>query len=454
MSDKNTASIESLLRYSLPLGASVVAGDPATRINWSVTIRAQPPAFPDIYGGELALVSMDVLRSFDDRLRLADVIRSLADINVNAVLATGVISQPSIDVANDCGTALVEVPESTSLTTVERAVNSLLLNQSARLTERAIEIQRQLTRLAAENRDLGSLLGVMARAIGKPIVIHDAAGVMISQIHPNAGRRVPRRRGALPLREFQSWLTNAAPAKQGMVSGSPLGFTAVLQVEKRVAGYLSLVDQTSELDEFKRLVLAYGADVCAIEMAKNRAIASAVEQARGDWIQMWLGGAPADDDSLRTRSRQAGFDPDASYILALFRAAGDPGRDAALESLISLARDDMSRRQVKGAVGQYVDAIVALYPLDAARTDSLAAMRQAIDGLREKLSARVAGGAVAAGISRPAVGLAQLRDAYPRSQRRRRHRARTGAGRRRDILRRPEAVSAAAGIERAQSRRP
>ena len=46
MSDKNTASIQSLLRYSLPLGASIVAGDPETQVNWSVTIRAQPPVFP------------------------------------------------------------------------------------------------------------------------------------------------------------------------------------------------------------------------------------------------------------------------------------------------------------------------------------------------------------------------------------------------------------------------
>ncbi|MYI41206.1 MAG: hypothetical protein F4063_04525, partial [Chloroflexi bacterium] len=61
MSDKNTATLQSLLRYSLPLGANLATGDPETQVNWAVTIRAQPPAFPDIYGGELALVSMDVL---------------------------------------------------------------------------------------------------------------------------------------------------------------------------------------------------------------------------------------------------------------------------------------------------------------------------------------------------------------------------------------------------------
>ena len=80
MSDKNAATIQSLLRYSLPMGASIVAGDPDTLVNWSVTIRAQPPVLPDIYGGELALVSMDVLRSFDSRLRLEGVLRQLAEI--------------------------------------------------------------------------------------------------------------------------------------------------------------------------------------------------------------------------------------------------------------------------------------------------------------------------------------------------------------------------------------
>ena len=415
MSDKNTASIQSLLRYSLPLGASVVAGDPETQVNWSVTIRAQPPVFPDIYGGELALVSMDVLRSFDDRLRLTAVIRLLSDIGVNAVLATGEIGQSAKDAADECGTVLVAVPLDTSLTTVERAVNSLLLNQSARLTERAIEIQRQLTRLAAENRDLGSLLQVMSRSTGKPIVIHDDSGRMISQIYPNVGRRSLNGRyppAELPLGDFHTWLAHEAPPSQGIISPSPLGFTTVLKVEKRVAGYLSLVDQTSELDEFARLVLAYGADVCAIEMAKNRAIASAVEQTRGDWIQMWLSGTPADDDLLRTRAQQAGFQPGAAYLVSVFRAITEGGQSLSREPLISLVRDDMSRRQINGAVGQYVDVIVVLYPLDESDAAGLSRTRAIIEDVRGQISSRHANGLIAAGISRPATGLSMLRQAY------------------------------------------
>lgn len=414
MPDKKTTSIQSLLRYSLPLGASIVAGESDTQINWAITIRAQPPAFPDIYGGELALVSMDVLRSFDNRITLADVIEQLAGFSVGAVGATGEIDQTAIEVALRLDMCLLSIPDDASLTTVERAINSLILNQSARLTERAIEIQRQLSRLAAENRDLNSLLQVMSRSTGKPIVIHDDAGVMMAQVYPNIGRRTGNGRTlvqALPYGSFQKWLNSEAPGMQGAIARSPIGYTTLLKVEKRVAGYLSLVHQDEELDEFDRLVLTYGADVCAIEMAKNRAIASAVEQARGDWVQMWLSGTPADDDLLRTRAQQAGFASSSSFVVAVFRAVSEAGQSLPLESLISLVRDDMSRRQVNGAVGQYVDVIVTLYPLDEEES-AITRTRAMIEDVRSQLATRTPSGLVAAGISRTATGLSSLRDSY------------------------------------------
>ncbi|PJF28688.1 MAG: hypothetical protein CUN52_12170, partial [Phototrophicales bacterium] len=58
----NTATLQALLQYALPLGSTLLAGSPDITIQWAVTIRAQPPAFPDINGGELALVSMDIVR--------------------------------------------------------------------------------------------------------------------------------------------------------------------------------------------------------------------------------------------------------------------------------------------------------------------------------------------------------------------------------------------------------
>lgn len=413
MPEENVASLQALLQYALPLGTTLMAGSPEMTINWAVTVRAQPPAFPDIYGGELALVSMDVLRSYDARISLAEVVQSLAEVGVNAIAVKDEVSQTAITIANERQIGLLALPEDSSLTGVERAVNKLIANQSAQLTQRALEIQRQLARAVAENRDLNSLLQIIARATAKPVIVHDDAGVMMEQVYPNVARRVAPTRAmvsSVPYTAFQTWLTRSAPTTSGVIVNSPIGFTTALKVEKRVAGYLSLVDNATELNEYDQLVLSYGADVCSIELAKNRAIASAVEQARGDWIQMWLSGAPSDSDLLTTRANQAGFDASSTYVVVVFRATTREGASLPLESLISLVRDDIVRRQVSPAMGQVVDVIVLLYPME--NPAQLPRVRQVIEEIRAQLAVRTPSGRVAAGISRLTQGLTGLRDAY------------------------------------------
>ncbi len=413
MADKNSATLQSLIRFALPLGTALVTGDPESQINWAITVRAQPPAFPDIYGGELALVSMDVLRSYDSRITLSEVVQSLHEVGVQAVAVEGDVARYAISAAAERGICLLSLPEGTNLPSVERAVNKLIINQAAQLTERAMEIQRQLTRLVAENRELSSLLQVIARATAKPVVVHDDAGVLMEQVYPSVGKRTVTGRSlvqSLPYTQFQKWLEKESPSMQGVIVQSPIGYTTVLKVEKRIAGYLSLVEKTEDIDDFDRLVLAYGADVCAIEMAKTRAIASAVEQARGDWVQMWLSGTPGDEDLLTTRAQQSGFDPHAAFVTVVFRAVTESSQMMPLDSLISLVRDDFTRRQLAGAVGQYVDVIVALYPLDSA--DDLKRVRSHVEELRAQMATRTPNGLVAAGISRPMQGLQGLREAY------------------------------------------
>lgn len=413
MSENHAVSLQSLLQFALPLGTILVAGSPENTVGWAVTIRAQPPAFPDLYGGELALLSLDVLRSYNTRITLAEVVESLAEVGVSAIAVKEEISPTAIAIANQRQIGLLALPEDSTLPSVERAVNKLIVNQEAQLTQRAIEIQRQLTRSAAENRDLNSLLQIIVRATAKPVVIHDDAGVLLAQVYPTVTRRgVPGRApvSGMSFSAFQNWLNRDAPSVQGAIVSSPIGHTTVLKVEKRVAGYLSLVAGAGELTDFDQLVLTYGADVCAIELAKTKAIASAVEQARGDWVQMWLSGTPADDDLLTTRAQQAGFDANSEYMVVAFRATTRGGTSLPLESLISLVRDDLARRQVSAAVGQYVDVIVLLYPLENSVQTQRA--RQIVEEIRAQLAARTPTGQVAAGISRPTHGLMLLRDAY------------------------------------------
>ena len=412
MNDDNSVTLQTLLQLALPLGTTMVVGSTDYTIAWAVTVRAQPPAFPDIYGGELALISMDILRSYDNRIKLAEIVQSLATVGVNVIAVKDEITQTTIAVAEENNVAILALPEDCSLTGVERAVNKLIVNQTAQLTQRAIEIQRQLSRLSAENRDLNSMLQLIARATAKPIVLHDDVGVLLSQVYPNVGRRTSTGRALLqnlPYSAFQNWLNRESLNDQSGIMSSPIGFTIILRVEKRIAGYLSIVDNQDALDEFDRLVLTYSGDVCAIELSKNKAIASAVEQARGDWVQMWLSGTPVDDDLLSTRAQQAGFDVVTEYVVAVFRAITESGVPFPLESLTSLVRDDMHRRQFNGAVGQYVDVIVALYPME---NQVVSRVRSMVDEVRQQLAVRTPSGLVAAGISRPAQGLSALRECY------------------------------------------
>jgi PucR family transcriptional regulator, purine catabolism regulatory protein len=422
MADQNSATLQALMQFAFPFGSALVTGSPDTLINWAITLRAQPPAFPDVYGGELALVSMEIIYGFEPRMTLAEVVQGLAEVGVSAIAAKDEITQMAIAAATERRVALISLPTDTILNSVERSVNKLIVNQQAQLNERALEIQRQLARLAAENRgDMNGLLQLMARATAKAIVVHDDAGVIMAQITPSvsatsAKRNLGNGRGLLqsvPYNAFQTWLAHGeAPSVSGVIVRSPIGHTTMLKVEKRVAGYLSVIDTNDGLNEFDRLVLTYGADVCAMELAKNRAVSAAVEQTRGDWIQMWLtnSGNANDDEMTIIRAQQAGFDTAGSYAVGVFRASSDNGMILPLDGLISLVRDDLARRQIEGTVGQFGDMIVTLYPLE--QPQHLARVRAAAEELRAQLAVRSASGLVSGGISRPAVGLLALREAY------------------------------------------
>ncbi|PJF40632.1 MAG: hypothetical protein D6737_03235 [Chloroflexi bacterium] len=413
MNENQSTTLQSVLRFALPLGTNLIVGSPDTVITWVVTVRAQPPAFPEVYGGELALVSMRILRAYDNRMSVESVVGNLADVGVAAIAIDEQVNDTVIALADEYHVSLLTLPPDENLTRIERAVTTLIVNQSAQLNQRAIEIQRQLTRYAAENRDLNTLLQVIARATVKPLLVHDDAGVLIAQAHPNVGRRGDDTRHLLrnlPYDTFQRWLEDETPSMQGVAIASPLGYTTVLKVEKRIAGYMSLIDGGETLDDFDRLVLTYGADVCAIEMAKSRAVASAIEQTRGDWVQMWLSGTQTDDDMILTRAEQTGFDANVECVVVIYRATTEAGALLPVEGLMSLVQDDMARRQGKGAVGQYVDVIVALYPVDG--QSQMKRVHLFVDDVRQQLATRTPSGIVSAGISRPAIGLAALRDAY------------------------------------------
>ncbi|MCB9452079.1 MAG: helix-turn-helix domain-containing protein [Anaerolineaceae bacterium] len=409
MSENKTATLQMILQLALPPGTALVTGHLDTEITWAVTVRARPPAFSEIYGGELALVSIRLLQAVDNRITLIDVIKGLSDVGVRAIACPDELPDEAIHAARKYEISLLVLPEDTSLTRVEREVNATIANYAAQVSQRVLEIQRQLTRLVMENRDIASLLHVLARATTRLMLLHDTTGTLIAQCYPDLAQQQDHRT-SLAYGAFQNWLERFSPEDaSGDIAASPLGYTAMLRVEKRPAGYLTVSGKSAGLDDFTRMVLIHGADACALEMAKSRAVKMAVEQARGDWIQMWLSGVSNDYDPMTTRAHQSGFPVEESYFAAVYQATTASGSVFTLENQVSLVRDLQTRSHINGAVGHYVDMIVALYTFDGSALERL---RGIINTTREQLMARLPGSTVTVGISSPAAGLAGLRDAY------------------------------------------
>jgi len=66
-----------------------------------------------------------------------------------------------------------------------------------------------------------------------------------------------------------------------------------------------------------------------------------VEQARGDWVQMWLSGTSCRRRSDVYAGAAGGVSArETTYLVVVFRATTEQGASLPLESLIPLVRDD------------------------------------------------------------------------------------------------------------------
>src|SRR6202521_2645252 len=73
-------TVDDVWRGALPKQTELVAGAAGSRreVVWCTALRARPPAFTPLRGGELLLINPEVLTAVDARLTLARLLESLA----------------------------------------------------------------------------------------------------------------------------------------------------------------------------------------------------------------------------------------------------------------------------------------------------------------------------------------------------------------------------------------
>jgi purine catabolism regulator len=418
------ADIKTLLKLALPIGSRLVTGYPATPVSWVSHLRTRPPIFAEIEGHELILVSTETLASYNKPLSLETVIEKLTQTKASAVCVQGTLTPRSQQIARAHNFPLIALPDRTALPQVERSVQRLLTDRETQLTYRASELQQTLQRHAASRRGLTTMLNVMARMLDRPVVIHDRRGNVLS-------RGLPTSRG----QEWDAHLALAAGAEfvrrfdledrnfyedDWQVIESPAGITAPLIHESRLVGFVSILSAGDAPDSFDLRALECSAAPLVREIVRQQSIDVSAEPARParDWITEWLAEPAADDALLALRAEKDGYHAGVWYAVVLFQwipSTEHSGGVFSPERMVRLIQSETHQRRIQVPVGLYADRAVMFFPLDEPQQTQR--LKQIVSVLHEALSKVVPDGEVRAGVGRPMMGLAALRESFREAER-------------------------------------
>src|SRR5216110_1061715 len=105
-------TVDDVWRGALPKETELVAGGAGSRreVVWCTALRARPPAFTPLRGGELLLINPQVLTAVDPRLTLARLLESLAGQGVAGAAVSGRVSMEARRVADTHGLPLFALP--------------------------------------------------------------------------------------------------------------------------------------------------------------------------------------------------------------------------------------------------------------------------------------------------------------------------------------------------------
>ncbi len=234
-----SVTVRDVLRLALPLGTQVAAGSAGVgrQVTWVATLRATLPAFAELRGGELALLSVDAARDLDLRLSLAVLVRRLAQapVPVAGVVALGSITAEDAAAAEEGRLPLLQLPNGADLREVEREITRLIADYEAQFERRSAQLYDLLTQRSLSGQGLPSLLDTLAERTGQGVACYAPNGELRSQRSKGSARIAlqalrPSGKGELNLLNQQIWIEPIGP------SDYPTGYLALARQRARRLG--------------------------------------------------------------------------------------------------------------------------------------------------------------------------------------------------------------------------
>jgi purine catabolism regulator len=289
------------------------------------------------------------------------------------------------------------------------------MNQSdaAALLAQQIEIYQHLARLSADDQGMEALARALAQDSHKAVLIQDKRLQYLAQI---ATPDLTNWADILDAFQSASYLPpELADRKQAHLVSEPRLQTVetcarlVMPIVTRnvARGYVSLIARTPAFDALDRVIVTQGALVCAVEMAKVKAVSVAEKRLRGDLIQAVLAQSISQADAMGWAER-AGLRKTGPFVALTLQWVGR--ETPSLRRLETIVSGQIKRQRQRVLASARENEIVAVYAVNVERgTTEVEQFAQTILNLAR---AEFPKAHLAIGIGRPVEQLLELRASY------------------------------------------
>ena len=280
--NKTTIRLNELLRMAFSGPVSWVAGssDAELSVGW---VAASPG---DAQTGDLLVVPSAEITS--------KTISHAKDKGIAAVLGIGKLPKNLGKIGS--GIALVVSEEEDDIRAAQRKLINVIVNQRAANLESGFRVHAQLSKLAAEGLSIEGLARAVLELSGRGVLIQDKRMNILAEV-PSVGLQpiwddiIERLRGVESLPGSLQDRKQAGQQSLTVSQTIPGGIARIvtpISVGDVARGYLSLIGMEGELDNLDRVVAEEGALVCAIEMARTKAVRETEKKLQGDLLTALL----------------------------------------------------------------------------------------------------------------------------------------------------------------------
>jgi len=351
----SSASVRNILTLLASRDAQLVAGTGGLerRVTWACRMRARLPAFENVQGGELALLTLSQLRRLDETL--PNLLKSLSKAGVAAVVVAAqsieALSDEAKDVADQFHLPLILLPAVTLLEEIEREVITFVVSFRGEIERKATEIAHQLMQLSVQGAGIRGVCEHLAITRGKWVVVQDANQIVRLQALP----------AQADLLLLPTPLTDEALRLQGLTR-----VVEPILIRHDIVGYLSLIGNESDFDYLERIILGQIAPILALEFARERERSEVENRYQLEALTDVLQGNYQQPEEMLARARILGYDlatPQVVVIIELSPDEPDYPASSPLAQWNKRLRDELVRAWPACWVLTESRRVVALIPL-------------------------------------------------------------------------------------------